>query len=673
MSIFDSTAQCKGLFRQYLGMLSRFDRDKLPSVNDSSERFSSWAYSSGAISNNRDSMDWRLGLGSVLHNSIKSLLTHLAEVIKSKIDDLDSHNPGQISSITGPGANKQASIDDELERLLKRWRLLSRSGALDHRADDSSHYFEYDEQTGENLTDKFESSVRYYLNTTLKDTSKVIRKRLQNTILGRHQHLCSLKARSGRGLDLKPNTGSEPESSRSTAKRSRKGENVSSTGARTTFMLQSSQRPAAMQRPPTQTGLSVRTATTAHASTSGRLHTKKQRMDKPMFSTADLPPRPSGCTEMECPYCFEVCRPEEFTRESWPRHIMQDLMPFVCVYESCSKPTAMFASYDEWIRHIEKYHMGSGWKCHRHHFTMSFENKDDFQRHLIDSHKVSPIKDSDFTQHYPPCQPLRSCPFCTQYDGEHISEDLYEHIARHLLFLSQVSLPGDFVHLKDGEFGSEFDAVSSGNLAVNSWLPSTASCDAARFNPLWSSTTEDKGLSADIREPALVKHEDGAPDMWVRLGISGAARHKGQTENTKPQYNPEMDDVLVPFRLRYISETQDYKAIGINGAGGRDFIRSSVQLAQSLDTDGQFTTAGAIMKKIVTDCTSHANAPWAEEYARDTIQGMLQSCPPSKYLEIRKMLEYDSTDSDKTDSDNTDYTRIDDGSTDDNRSNCSPR
>jgi hypothetical protein len=349
-------------------------------------------------------------------------------------------------------------------------------------------------------------------------------------------------------------------------------------------------------------------------------------------------------------------------------------MPFVCVYEICPTPNAMFDSYDQWMKHIERYHMGGGWKCHRHHFSVCFANKDDFRQHLIDSHGASPIGDSEFNYWYPPCQPLRSCPFCTQYDHEHISEDLHEHIARHLLFLSQVSLPGDFVDLQDGEFGSELDGVSSGNLVESSWLPSTCS-DTAQVDPFQLSATEDEELSADIREPPLVKHEDGEPDMWVLLGISGGARYSGQTDSTKPKYNPEMDGVLVPFRLRYISETQDYHKAGVERVfDGTDFMRSSVQLARSLDTKGQFSTAGAIMKKIMTNCTAQANVPFAEEYARSTIQSMLQSCPSFKYREIRKMLEYDGTeDSDTTDSEHTDYTHIDDGSTDGNSSSSSPR
>ncbi|PTB62050.1 hypothetical protein BBK36DRAFT_23906 [Trichoderma citrinoviride] len=670
MSIFELATQCRGLFREYLGLLSQLDRDKLPSVTDSSDRFGSWAYWTRATSNNRDSMDWRLVVGSVPHRGITSLLTRLAEVIKSEMHDLDSRNSRQISSITEPDADEQATIDDVFEKLFKLWRLFSRSGILLQRADSASLYFEYDEQTRVNLTCKFRDSVRNYLDATLKDTSKVIRKRLENTIFRRHQYLCSLKAKSEKAHDHRPLNGLQPQLSCSTAQGSCKGKNVPSRGA--TTALQSSQQPDSMMRVPTQTSLSIRTAPTACTSGNGHLHSKKQRIDKPMFSTADLPPRPSSCTEMECPYCFEVYRPEEFTRENWLQHIMQDLMPFVCVYEICPSPSAMFDSYEQWMMHIERYHMGGGWKCHHHHFAISFEDKDDFRQHLID-HGDSAMEDSEFDHWYPPCQPLRSCLFCTQYDDEHISEDVHEHIARHLVFLSQVSLPGDFVDLKYGEFGSEFDGVSSGNLIESSWLPSIAGSDTAQMDPLQSSATEDEGLSADIREPPLVEHEDGEPDMWARLGISGDARHSGQTGSTKPRYNPEMDSVLVPFRLRYISETQDYRKAGVNGAHAKDFIRSSVQLASSLDTKGQFSTAGAIMKKIMTDCTVQANAPSANNYARSTIQCTLRSCHPSQYQEIRKMLEYDSTDSDTTDSEHTDCTRTDDGSTGDHSPGCSPR
>ncbi|KAL7815160.1 hypothetical protein V8C26DRAFT_402594 [Trichoderma gracile] len=537
MTIFESAAQCKALFREHLHLLSQVDRDRLPLARDSSDRYVSWAYSTGAIFNNRESMDWRLVVGSVFHGSIKRVLTRLAEVIKSEIHDLKSRHPAQISLITESGANEQARIDDVLERLFKYWRLISRSGALLHRADNASLYFEYDEQTRVNLTVKFRDSVRHYLDTTLKDTSKGIRMRLENTIFSRHQHLCSLKARSVKERNVRLSHESEPKPSLLAAKGSCEGKNISSLGADTA--LQNGQQPDPMKTVPTQTVLSIRTAATACASEGGHLHTKKRKIDKLMFSTADLPPRPSSCTEMECPYCFEVCQPEDFTRENWPRHVMQDIMPFVCVYECCPSPSAMFDSYDQWMKHIERYHMGGGWKCHRHHFAMCFENKDDFRRHLIDGHGASPIGDWEFDQWYPPCQPLRSCVFCTQYEDEQDPEDLHEHIARHLLFLSQVSLPGDFVDLKDGEFGSEFDEVSSGQLVESCWLPSICSDTARIDDPVQSSATEDEELSADIREPPLVNQEDGEPDMWMQLGFTGDAEHVRQADSTKATYNPQ--------------------------------------------------------------------------------------------------------------------------------------
>jgi hypothetical protein len=315
MTIFEAATQCKGLFREHLRLLSQYDRDRLPLATDSSDRFNSWAYATGAIFNNRDSMDWRLVVGSVCHGGIKSLLLRLAEAIESDIQDLQSRNPDQISFTTESGANQQASIDDLFEKLFDCWRLLSLSGILLHRADNASLYFEYDEQSRVNLTCRFRDRVQYYLDTTLKVTSKVLKQRLVKTIFSRHQHLCSLKA-GLKELDHRALHASEPEKSRPAAEALGKGEKVSSVGAQSA--LQSSQGRNAMKRVPTQTGLPVRTATTAHTAGSGRLHSKKQRMDKPMFLTAELPPRPYSCTETRCPYCFEVYLPEEFTKENWP-------------------------------------------------------------------------------------------------------------------------------------------------------------------------------------------------------------------------------------------------------------------------------------------------------------------------------------------------------------------
>lgn len=281
MTILESATLCKGLFREYLDLLSHFDRDRLPLVTDSSDRFGSWAYSTGAISNNRDSMDWRLVVGSVLQDSIESLLTRLAGVIKSEIIDLDLRIPGQISSIIRPGVDKQASIDDVLEELFQQWRLLTRSAALNLRADDASDYFEYDEQRV-NLTEKFKVGIRYYLETTLSYTSKVIRRRLENTIFSRHQYLCSLKTEVLKERDLRLSNGSELEKSCPTSKGLCEDENGPSMGAGAA--LQSSHQPhCSIKRVPTQRGFSIRTAATACAFEAGDHTRRSRKKTRPCF------------------------------------------------------------------------------------------------------------------------------------------------------------------------------------------------------------------------------------------------------------------------------------------------------------------------------------------------------------------------------------------------------
>lgn len=101
-----------------------------------------------------------------------------------------------------------------------------------------------------------------------------------------------------------------------------------------------------------------------------------------------------------------------------------------------------------------------------HNSTQYFEDEQSFRRHIIEHHCSDVTEDelADLTEEcyesLLPFQLLKSCPFCSEYTDD-ASVDLDEHITLHLLYLSQVSIPGDFLELQGVEFESE--KSSSGN------------------------------------------------------------------------------------------------------------------------------------------------------------------------------------------------------------------
>ncbi|KAL6695212.1 hypothetical protein J3F84DRAFT_376418 [Trichoderma pleuroticola] len=66
------------------------------------------------------------------------------------------------------------------------------------------------------------------------------------------------------------------------------------------------------------------------------------------------------------PYCDQALDSSYANREKnnkWRGHIAADLNPYICVYEDCDKPNGMYATTDEWKRHISNRHRVPRWYC----------------------------------------------------------------------------------------------------------------------------------------------------------------------------------------------------------------------------------------------------------------------------------------------------------------------
>jgi hypothetical protein len=133
------------------------------------------------------------------------------------------------------------------------------------------------------------------------------------------------------------------------------------------------------------------------------------------------------------------------------RHIVQDLMPYVCVLESCPAPNTLFESGKDWLGHMKNQHIVNTWTCmdSSHSSSHSFFKDSDFKHHMYQHHSdqfdltdLDDIADAC-------CQRLlgedmiTECPFCPadqNLDAE--PEEMMNHVAVHLLSLAQISLTG---------------------------------------------------------------------------------------------------------------------------------------------------------------------------------------------------------------------------------------
>ncbi|KAH7139511.1 hypothetical protein B0J11DRAFT_575420 [Dendryphion nanum] len=205
----------------------------------------------------------------------------------------------------------------------------------------------------------------------------------------------------------------------------------------------------------------------------------------------NLPPRPRiapGNREAECPYCFTVCSADEFDEISWPHHIIQDLMPFVCVLPECPSPNAMYDTHTGWISHMRKEHTHRGWACmdSTHIGPLYFSEKLDFKTHIETEHGDDFSEDEveniieDCYGDIPGDKKLEICPFCGERESQYWPEgNIEDHIARRLISLAHTSISWHIDLLDNVLFEavpvievdrSTFHIVSTGQSAATSPL-----------------------------------------------------------------------------------------------------------------------------------------------------------------------------------------------------------
>ena len=54
----------------------------------------------------------------------------------------------------------------------------------------------------------------------------------------------------------------------------------------------------------------------------------------------------------ECPYCFFMVR-GDCSEHAWAQHVLDDIMPYVCVFPCCPSPFRLYESRQEWSAHCQ--------------------------------------------------------------------------------------------------------------------------------------------------------------------------------------------------------------------------------------------------------------------------------------------------------------------------------
>ncbi|UKZ69384.1 uncharacterized protein TrAtP1_010393 [Trichoderma atroviride] len=486
MSISDLSKECQELFNRRLVSAASAPKERT-AIENHLFRFNLWVKFYAAPYDKRDSLDCRLRKAMVPRSLMLDLLRDLLEALNS--DSSIIAPTSQASAIDGsPQSVGDASsnenpetVGDIMIHLLRYTRAIHRSGIMRSLVEVPNH-FEYDEKTGENITVKSISSKKAALEST----------------------------------EPAPQASSYSAHSCDNTQRALQANWIRTHGTRTA--------------PP------VQTATAVDSNQLPRMNTILEQKTAENMA-ANLPRRPKvpvGQTEFECPYCFVVCPVEEYTKENWPRHIIKDLAPFICVQESCPTPDTMYESHEDWISHMETKHAPRGWACYdeSHDSVQYFEDEQSFRRHAIEHHGGDMTEDelTNLTKECEcllPFQPFKSCPFCNEYTDD-ASITLDEHITLHLLYLSQVSIPGDFLEMRSVEFESEEEILSSGACLEGSKLSQKNKPDSVS-----SVRTPKRGTSASssINNPKLLKTNE---DATLTELVSLAKKREGKNQYHTP-------------------------------------------------------------------------------------------------------------------------------------------
>ena len=156
--------------------------------------------------------------------------------------------------------------------------------------------------------------------------------------------------------------------------------------------------------------------------------------------TIPTPPQDSSNGRpFECPYCFYIITING--RKAWRKHVMDDILPYNCIYPGCSFQSKPFVSRHAWYRHLQKLH------------------------------KVWPTDLGDENS-----SATSKCPLCKELLVS--SGNFERHVARHLQELALFALPRSDPDDEPGEIqdipGTEVHSSSTDSLDERSFTGKSA-------------------------------------------------------------------------------------------------------------------------------------------------------------------------------------------------------
>ncbi|KAL8940898.1 MAG: hypothetical protein Q9216_002559 [Gyalolechia sp. 2 TL-2023] len=173
-----------------------------------------------------------------------------------------------------------------------------------------------------------------------------------------------------------------------------------------------------------------------------------------------FPPVP---TTSECPYCGVIVDFPGTTKSMrWNDHVIRDLEPFICIFDSCTSSSqhehgpSTFETSKAWMNHMQNAH-GYVWECRApSHAPMIFEQETEFQKHSSEEHGVpmAYVETLSSAARRPILKKIEVCPFGDDFSAPEnaqsnsifTSEAFHLHVATHMkeiALLTLQKLPSD--------------------------------------------------------------------------------------------------------------------------------------------------------------------------------------------------------------------------------------
>ncbi|KAF9784851.1 hypothetical protein IL306_006737 [Fusarium sp. DS 682] len=234
--------------------------------------------------------------------------------------------------------------------------------------------------------------------------------------------------------------------------------------------------------------------------------------------TLRLPLRPQddngeALEQFLCPLCYHLI--EVKGERAWTRHVFRDLQAYVCTFDNCEAPDALFETRQDWIQHEFENHRRE-WYCNdpKHN---SCGSEKEFVDHMRALHKLR-LPESQLLSLAKLCERPSSadtviCSLCR--DGYHDIEDGFERFKPSSIVRqgSDQNYPksldnetADIANLPEGNFNEDKDTL----MKVTPWVASLPNAYETEGNSASYSSEEPQQVHPTIaqRGPSFIPSSD---------------------------------------------------------------------------------------------------------------------------------------------------------------------